>query len=101
MVCVAASTCLMSNIAVVLAAIAVVVNNATPFKLSVNVAADAAVFVTTILVTTVVVDAGTVYSVVLVNAAAALASTLLVVVAISYYFLLVCAHDVHEFDVLV
>jgi hypothetical protein len=62
----------------------VVVNSDTPFRPSVNVAADAAVFVTTILVTTVVVDAGTVYSVPLDVAAAALASTL-VVVAISYY----------------
>jgi len=58
---------------------------ATPSILSVNVADDAAVFVTATFVTTVVVDEfGTVYSVVLLVAAAVLASALLVV-AISYY----------------
>ena len=73
-----------SNIAVELAAKAVVVNSDTPFRPSVNVAAELAVLVTTMLVTTVVVDAGTVYSVALDVAAAVRASTL-VVVAISYY----------------
>jgi hypothetical protein len=72
----------------VLAAIAVVVNSDVPFNASVKVPADAAVLVTTMLVTTVVVDAGTVYRVVLDVAAAALARALLTV-AISYYFLLV------------
>jgi hypothetical protein len=72
----------------VLAAIAVVVNSDVPFSASVKVPADAAVLVTTMLVTTVVVDEGTVYRVALDVAAAVLARALLTV-AISYYFLLV------------
>jgi hypothetical protein len=75
---------LRSNIAVELAANAVVVNSDTPFRPSVNVAAEPAVLVTTMLVTTVVVDAGTVYRVVL-DVAAAVRASALVVVAISYY----------------
>ena len=66
------------------AAIAVVVNSDTPFRPRVNVPADAAVLVTTMLLTTVVVAEGTVYRVVDVVAAAVRARTL-VTVAISYY----------------
>jgi hypothetical protein len=67
---VVARTCLRSNVAVELAAIAAVVNTSTLSNAMVNVAAEAAELVTTILVTTVVVDAGTVYSVALDVAAA-------------------------------
>jgi hypothetical protein len=79
------STCFISNIAVELAAIAVVENIATPLRLRVNVPAALAVLATSILVTTVVVEDGTVYRVVLDVAAAARASTFDVVVAINYY----------------
>jgi hypothetical protein len=79
----AVRTCLRSNIAVVLAAIAVVVNSDTPFRPSVNVPADAAVLVTTMLLTTVVVAEGTVYKVVL-DVAAAVRASALVTVAIVY-----------------
>ena len=82
--CVAASTCFRSIYTVEFAAIAVVVCNATALSVSVNVCADADVFVTAIFETTVVVAAGTVYSVVLDVAAAVLARTF-VNVAISYY----------------
>jgi hypothetical protein len=82
--CVASSTCFRSIYTVVFAAIAVVVCNATELSVSVNVCADADVFVTAIFETTVVVALGTVYSVVLDVAAAVLASTF-VAVAISYY----------------
>jgi hypothetical protein len=85
---VVASTCFKSNIAVELAAIAVVVNKDVPFKPIVKVAADAAVLVTTMLVTTVVVDAGTVYSVAL-DVANALRASALLTVAISYYLQLI------------
>jgi len=67
---VAARTCLSDILIESFAAIATVVAIATPSKVRVNVAADAAVFVITISVTTVVVDAGTVYRVVLDVAAA-------------------------------
>ena len=77
-------TCLTSNIAVELAAIAVVVKRDIPSSASVNVPADDAVLVTTIFETTAVVLAGTVYSVADVNEAAVRA-IVLVVVAISYY----------------
>ena len=69
---------------VVLAAIAVVVCNATLLRLRLNVPAEAAVFVIAILLTTVVVEAGTVYKVPDVVANAARASAL-VVVAMIYY----------------
>jgi hypothetical protein len=55
----------------------------------VNVAADAALLHTAMLVTTAVVLAGTVYRVVLDVAAAVRANTFEVVVAISYYILLI------------
>jgi hypothetical protein len=60
---VVARVCFRSNVAVELAAMAAVVKISTPSRAIVNVAAEAAELVTTILVTTVVVDAGTVYSV--------------------------------------
>lgn len=62
---------------------------ATPSKVRVNVAADAAVFAITISVMTVVVDAGTVYRVVL-DVAAAVRARAFDVVAISYYLSFVC-----------
>ena len=83
---VAARTCFRSNIAVELAASATVLKMSTPSNKIVNVAAVAAEFVTTMLLTTVVVDAGTVYSVALEVAAAVLASAL-VNVAINSYLL--------------
>jgi hypothetical protein len=78
---------LRSNIAVELAANAVVVNSDTPFRPSVNVAAVPAVLVTTMLVTTVVVAEGTVYRVVL-DVAAAVRASALVVVAIIQHLLI-------------
>ena len=57
---VAASTCFISNIAVVFAASAASLNRSTPSSVIVNVAAVAAEFVTTMFVTTVVVADGTV-----------------------------------------
>jgi hypothetical protein len=81
---VVASTCFKSIVIVELAAIATVLNKSTASSWIVNVAADAAELVTTILLITVVVDAGTVYSVVDDVAKAPRASAL-VVVAISYY----------------
>lgn len=83
-ICVVVSTCFKSIYTVEFAAIAVVVCNATELSVSVNVCADADVFVTAMFETTVVVEEGTVYSVVLDVAAAVLASTF-VNVAIIYY----------------
>jgi hypothetical protein len=57
---VVASTCFRSIYTVVFAAIAVVVCNETALRASVNVWADAEVFVIAILLTTVVVEEGTV-----------------------------------------
>jgi hypothetical protein len=84
---VVARTCFKSIVIESFAGIAVVVAIETPSKVSVNVAAVAAVFVTKMLVITVVVDEGTVYRVVL-DVAAAPRNSALVNVAISYYFLL-------------
>ena len=84
---VVASTCFRSKNADELAAIDAPEMTATPSIVIVNVAADAAVLATTILVTTVVVDAGTVYSVVDDVAAAVLARALVVV---AIYFYLFC-----------
>jgi hypothetical protein len=83
---VAESVCLRSKNAVVLAPIATPERSAVPLRLSVNVPAVAAVFVTAMLVTIAVVADGTVYRVVLDVAAAVRASALLVV-AINYYSL--------------
>jgi hypothetical protein len=83
-VLVAASTCLISNVVILLAAQATVVASDTPARPSVKVPAEPAVLVITILVTTVVVAEGTVYSVAddVANAPRASAFE---VVAISYY----------------
>jgi hypothetical protein len=81
---VVASTCFKSMYTEELAAIAVVVCNATPSRERLNVPAVPAVLVTTIFVITAVVEEGTVYRVVL-DVAAAVRARALVVVAISYY----------------
>jgi len=88
---VVASTCFISIIVESYAPTVTVVAIDTSSSSKLNVPAEPAVLVTTMLVTTVVVDAGTVYRVVLDVAAAPLKSAL-DVVAISYYFLLDCAH---------
>jgi hypothetical protein len=76
---------LQSIYTVELAARAVSLCSSISFNKIVNVAADAALLHTAMLVTTVVVLAGTVYKVVLDVAAAVRARTFEVVVAISYY----------------
>jgi ABC-type multidrug transport system permease subunit len=82
--CVAGTTCFTSKNAEVLAAMLTPERISILLILTVKVAADAAVLVTTILVMIAVVADGTVYNVVLLVAAAVLARTL-VVVAINYY----------------
>ena len=81
----------MSSVVMLLAATATVVANDVPLRARVNVPAEPAVFVMTMLVTTAVVAEGTVYSVAD-DVANAPRPSALDVVAISYYFLLDCAN---------
>jgi len=82
MVFAAARTCLISNVAIELAAIDTVVANATSSKDKVNVYADEPVLDTTMFVIIAVVDAGTVYRVVDVVVVAAPRKSALEVTAI-------------------
>jgi hypothetical protein len=78
-------TCLISKVAIESAAIGVVSASLTPLSDRSNVAAVAAVLVTTMLVTTVVVAEGTVYRVVVRVVVAAPLKRAFDTVAISYY----------------
>ncbi len=81
----AASTCLISNIATVFAAMFVVGIKLTPLSPIVTVDVDAAVLDTTMFVTTALEPAGVVYRVVAVLVVAAVLASAFVVVAIISY----------------